>query len=309
VKDTAAAASPFNLAFKSNNIQANQYKLVDCIVRSVIPLGQSVLVFVSGMSDILEIASCFGEEENKFKICPVHSDIPIDDQMNIFDPPEPHEIKIIIATNAAESSITLPDLDYVICLGTHKALTYNAQGHMTQLVGCWISKASATQRAGRTGRTRPGTVYRLYSNKLHAAFPEHEEAEVHRTTHEEIIIKLRSTLEKSLDFNGVLPVLENLIEPPDLSNIEKSFVNLHMMNMISEPSDVGSLTTTGIFAGKLGVGVSLSRLIVYGIMFGIGPEATVITAALLIQQTIFRTANPIVIKDADELNDSVFRNS
>lgn len=305
VKDTTTAASPFSLTFIHKNIQTTQYRVAENIIRSVIPTGQSVLVFVSGMADIVEIASCFGEDDTRYKICPVHSDIPLDDQMDIFELPEHDEVKVILATNAAESSITLPDLDYVICLGTHKALTYNARGHMTQLVGCWISKASATQRAGRTGRTRPGTVFRLYSKKLYDAYPEHEEAEVHRTTHEEMIIKLRSTLEKSLDFTGVMPVLENLIEPPDLDNIEKSFASLHVMNMISEPNDNGALTSTGIFAGKLGIGVSLSRLVVYGIMFGIGPEAVIITSALLMQQTIFRTANPLVIKDPDELNDVI----
>ena len=71
----------------------------------------------------------------------------------------------------------------MICLGTHKALQYNSGTHRVQLVNTWISKASATQRAGRTGRVRPGKVYRLYSRNLHESFSEHEDSEIHRNYH------------------------------------------------------------------------------------------------------------------------------
>ena len=54
----------------------------------------------------------------------------------------------------------------VICLGVHKQVEYNCATHRTMLAGAWVSRASAIQRAGRTGRTRPGTVYRLYSRML-----------------------------------------------------------------------------------------------------------------------------------------------
>jgi hypothetical protein len=80
----------------------------------------------------------------------------------------------------AESSITLPDVDLVLCLGTHKALQYHSSTHRVHLVNTWISKASATQRAGRTGRVRPGRVFRLYTKALHESLREHEESEIQR---------------------------------------------------------------------------------------------------------------------------------
>ena len=89
-------------------------------------------------------------------------------------------MKVILATNAAESSITLPDVDTVICLGTHKSMRYVPASHCVQLVNTWISKASATQRAGRTGRLRPGRVFRLYSRDLESRFDDHEQSEVKR---------------------------------------------------------------------------------------------------------------------------------
>eukprot|EP00957_Ditylum_brightwellii_P103459 7883547-Ditylum_brightwellii.AAC.1 len=74
--------------------------------------------------------------------------------MTAFDSPEKGKVKIIIATNAAESSVTLPDVDHVICLGLCKQISYNPQSHRQILDSTWISRASATQRAGRTGRVR-----------------------------------------------------------------------------------------------------------------------------------------------------------
>jgi len=95
----------------------------------------------------------------------VHSSIPFSEQLNIFAEDE-ECVKICIATNAAESSLTIPDCNNVICFGLEKRVLYSAKRHRTELVQRWISKASATQRAGRTGRVRPGTVWRLYGKEF-----------------------------------------------------------------------------------------------------------------------------------------------
>lgn len=146
----------------------------------------SVLIFVSGMADIVELTEKFEKYEKmktkqlRYRVTPIHSDIPFEEQLLAFQPSLPGEAKIIIATNAAESSLTLTDCDHVICLGTHKMLSYNDKHSTSQLMNCWISQASANQRAGRTGRMRPGTVYRLYSSSLYYKLPEHELSEVQR---------------------------------------------------------------------------------------------------------------------------------
>lgn len=88
---------------------------------------------------------------------------------------------MVVATNAAESSLTLPDCDAVICLGTHKQVERSHESaQQCQLVNSWIPKSSSTQRAGRTGRVRAGTVFRLYSRRLFDALPDHETPEVLR---------------------------------------------------------------------------------------------------------------------------------
>jgi HrpA-like RNA helicase len=176
--------------------------------------------------------------------------------------------QVVVATNAAESSITLPDVDVVICLGTHKALRYDQASHKVQLVNTWISKASSTQRAGRTGRVRPGKVFRLYSKHLFAGMQDHEESEIHRTPLQDVILGLRSMLEASVGFTGVVPILKDLLEPPDMRNVHKSFDYLHYAGMITVPDDIGALTSKGRLAGNLPVDLQLGCLIAYGVALG-----------------------------------------
>ena len=156
----------------------------------------------------------------------------------------------------------------IIISGTHKALRYDQASHKVQLVNTWISKASSTQRAGRTGRVRPGRVYRLYSKQLYLQLQEHEESEVHRTPLQDVILNLRSMLEASINFNGVVPILEDLLEPPDMRNVHKSFDYLHYAGMITQCDDSGGLTSIGRLAGNLPVDLQLGRLIAYGIALG-----------------------------------------
>ena len=103
-------------------------------------------------------------------------------------------MKIVVATNAAESSITLPDCDNVICLGTAKRMEYDMKQHRVQLVHRWISQASATQRAGRTARVRPGTVWRLYTREYYEGMAQFEPPELHATPLDHVILQVRVLL-------------------------------------------------------------------------------------------------------------------
>lgn len=123
-------------------------------------------------------------------------------------------------------------------------------------------------------------------------------------------------LEGTEVFTGMLPILNALLEPPDLCKVEDSFQFLYKgeydvsmscfcslclitfvaANMISQPNDEGMLTYTGLFAGQLPVDLQLSRLIVYGISLGIGAEAVVLASALAQPKSVFRLASALVHK-------------
>jgi HrpA-like RNA helicase len=272
-----------------------QYKLAFNIILECVQVGTGVLVFVSGIQDITEINELFVNMNNsKYIVVHIHSDIPYEEQELAFKPVEADKIKVILATNAAESSITLPDVDVVICLGSHKAIAYDPKSHHVMLVNQFISRASAAQRAGRTGRTRPGTVFRLYSSELYQKFNEHDTPEILRMPLEDVILNLRAMLEESSDFEGVVPILKSLLEAPETSNIDNSFRQLHKYSMITSPGDEGELTPLGRMSGNLPVDLHLSRMISFGIALGIGAEAVAMAAALTIPKSPFRTAHNLI---------------
>ena len=122
---------------------------------------------------------------------------------------------------------------------------------------------------------RPGIVYRLYSQNLYERFQPFDTSEVRRTPLQEIIIQLKAVAESAEAMDeGVSSMLEDLIEPPDLLNIDKSFEFLFDAGMIDEPSDRSRLTPMGKFSSELNVGVELSRLISLGVMIGVGEEVS-----------------------------------
>jgi len=267
-----------------------QYKAAVALVRAVCEVGTGVLIFVSGINDITELVQMF-EPFSKYLVFPIHSDIPADEQELAFGVTPADKVKVVVATNAAESSVTIPDCDVVICLGTHKSLQYSAISHRTQLVNTWISKASSTQRAGRTGRVRPGQVFRLYSSKLFDSMHEHEVAEVHRRPLQDVLLSMWVMLEDAVGFKGVTPFLEGMIEAPDVRNIAKSYQCLYESDLITHPSDEGFLTAVGRLSGELPVDITLGRMIAYGVMLGVVEEAIVLAAALTLPKSPFRYAN------------------
>eukprot|EP01041_Mallomonas_annulata_P005183 gene5183-10365_t len=283
-----------------------QYTVAVGLIKQVVKKGTGVLVFVSGMLDIFELAERLNNLSH-IRICIIHSEIPFEDQEEAFLPTASNEVKVIIATNAAESSITLPDVDVVICLGTHKSMRYVKQNHCEQLVNTWISKASAIQRAGRTGRVRPGSVYRLYSRNLSEKFDEHEMAEVHRQPMQDTILRLRAMLEDTDSFEGVVPVLMDLLEPPDMENVEKSFDYLFRADMLSRPDDSGELTSLGKFAGNLPIDLRHTRLLAYGIALGLKNEAVVMAAAFTLAKPPFIVGSPLIFTDPDQYNHVVMK--
>lgn len=281
----------------------SQYKAAVNLVRAIGVEGTGILIFVSGINDITEIVQLL-EPYSKYLVFPIHSDIPADEQELAFGVTPADKVKVVVATNAAESSVTIPDCDVVICLGTHKSLQYSALNHRTQLVNTWISKASSTQRAGRTGRVRPGTVYRLYSKSLFESMHDHEVAEVHRRPLQDVLLSMWVMLEDAVGFQGVTPFLQGLIEAPDMRNIKQSYQYLYESDLITDPSDDGYLTAMGRLSGELPVDIALGRMIAYGVMLGVGAEAIVLAAALSLPKAPFRYANPIY-SDPEEYNSIV----
>lgn len=285
--------------------------------------GSSVLVFVSGMFDIVRcvsqipnivIAHIFdlriSEAIQKIYIaskritcCPIHSDIPFEEQQQALVRPEQDEVKIIIATNAAESSLTIPDVDNVVCLGLCKQLSYNAKSHRQKLVPAWISKANAIQRAGRTGRVAPGTVYRLYPREVYeCGFAPFEMGEMLRIPLDSVVLMLKEIIPQ---YESVTSVLRSCLEPPDLGSIDNSLRHLHKARFTTTGNDDSGITQLGKFVLALGVDLTLGSLVGLGIQFGVGPESIQLAGVLSCDKGPWLMSNPLV-HPVDQYNGKIF---
>ncbi|KAH8060933.1 hypothetical protein JL722_4223 [Aureococcus anophagefferens] len=201
------------------------------------------------------------------------ADVPFEDQLAVFSGAGAGTIRVILATNAAESGVTIPDCDHVIDLGLAKQIVYNAASHRSLLSQAWISKSSAVQRAGRTGRVRPGHVYRLYAKERYDALDEHATSEIHRCPLDATVLNLM-TLSNATDLSAA-DMLAETVEPPSEAAVARSFAELHASGFIDSPdSDEAQL-------GMLG-------------------DATTLAAALSLPKSPWRIANPLVHDDPDE---------
>ncbi len=285
----------------SRELMTVQYEMAVQVTKAVGIPGSSVLIFVSGMSDILELTDRFERLKGRYQYwtLPIHSDLPSDDQLQAFKPAPEGTVKIVIATNAAESSVTLPDVDHVICLGQVKLIKYDSGTHRTRLSQCWISKASATQRAGRTGRVRPGTVYRLYARELYEyGMVDHEEGEVHRQPLDGVILNLKNILS-----DAVIPILQDILEPPNIDLVGRSFISLFSNDLIDSPCDEGNMTLMGKFVAGVGLDLCLGQMIGLGAQFGCLPEAVCMASVLSVPKLPFRITNPLIHDDPHIYND------
>ena len=149
-------------------------------------------------------------------VLPLYSQLPTKQQLRVFEPPPENTRLIVLATNVAETSITIPGIRFVFDCGRSKEKQYNKRTGVQSFEIGWISKASAAQRAGRAGRTGPGHCYRLYSSAVFERdLPEHTEPEILRTPVEGVVLQL-----KSMDLQHVVNF--PFPTPPDRDSISKA---------------------------------------------------------------------------------------
>jgi len=135
---------------------------------------------------------------NKFLLLPLHGSMPTLNQRDIFQRLPNGMKKIILATNIAETSITIDDVVFVVDCGKAKETSYDALNKLACLTPSWISKASAHQRRGRAGHVQPGICYHLYPKIIYDAMPLYQLPEILRTPLQELCLQI-----KSLQFGSI----------------------------------------------------------------------------------------------------------
>uniref|UniRef100_A0A8D0XSV9 RNA helicase n=1 Tax=Sus scrofa TaxID=9823 RepID=A0A8D0XSV9_PIG len=244
----------------------------------------SVLVFLPGLGEI----NCMHElltnmVHKRLQVYPLHSSVTLEEQNNVFLSPVPGYRKVILSTNIAESSVTVPDVKYVIDFCLTRTLVCDEDTNYQSLRLSWASKTSCNQRKGRAGRVSKGYCYRLVPKDFwDTSIPDHVIPEMLRCPLGSTILKL-----KLLDMGEPRALLATALSPPSLGDIERTILLLKEVGALAvrgprddeNPHD-GELTFLGRVLAHLPVNQQLGKLIVLGHVFGCLDECLIIAASL-----------------------------
>ena len=245
------------------------------------------LVFLPGEREIREAHQAL--ERRKYRhteVLPLYARLSAKDQDRVFQPGP--QRRIVLATNVAETSLTVPRIHYVVDPGVARVKRYSPRQKLDRLHIEAVSQASANQRAGRCGRIAPGTCFRLYSEADFAARPAFTDPEIRRAALAGVILRM---LALGLGDIDKFPFLE----PPDPRAIADGWQQLNELGAVDAQR---KLTTIGRTMAQLPVDVKLARMLVAAQAHGVLHEMLVIASFLGIQDPRERPADARAAADA-----------
>jgi len=233
----------------------------------------SVLVFLPGWSEIKMVADGLekrGDADNLW-VLKLHSSVEREEQQRIFEPAEDGKVKVILATNIAESSVTINDVRCVIDTGLHREMTYDPKRRMSTLETVWICQSNAVQRKGRAGRVRSGRVYRLYTRDQLESVPWRPAPEMQRCNLAQTCLQTISLGRDPRQFLAGSP------DPPSVAAVEAALAELDCIDAI-EDGMPPRILPVGQVLSRMPLDPLSGRAMMLGSLFGV-PQ---MTAALLV---------------------------
>ncbi|KAJ9661809.1 DEAH-box RNA helicase prp16 [Neophaeococcomyces mojaviensis] len=265
---------------------------VDSAVKQVLAIHVSqgvgdILVFMTGQEDIEVTCELIEErlqqlnDPPKLLVLPIYSQMPADLQAKIFDRAPPGVRKVIVATNIAETSLTVDGIMYVVDAGFSKLKVYNPRMGMDTLQITPISQANASQRAGRAGRTGPGKAYHLYTEQAFKdEFYIQTIPEIQRTNLANTVLLLKSLGVKNLlDFD--------FMDPPPQDVMTTSLFDLWALGALNH---VGDLTELGRSMTPFPMEPSLAKMLITSTMpqYQCSEEVLTIVSMLSVPTVFYR---------------------
>lgn len=245
-----------------------------------------VLLFLTGQEEIdtaceilYERTKALGPKVPELTILPIYSALPSEVQSRVFEPTPPGARKVVVATNVAETSLTIPGIYYVVDPGFSKQNAYDARLGMDSLVVMPISQAQARQRAGRAGRTGPGKCYRLYTEAayrnemLPTSIPD-----IQRTNLAHTILLL-----KAMGINDLLSF--DFMDPPPAQTMLTALESLYALSALD---DEGLLTRLGRKMADFPLEPTLAKMLIASVELGCSEEILSIVAMLSIPTVFYR---------------------
>lgn len=260
-----------------------------------------ILVFLTGQEEIETVEEILKERIRKLGtkigeliVCPVYANLPTELQAKIFVPTPDGARKVVLATNIAETSLTIDGIKYVVDSGYSKMKWYNPKTGIESLLVYPISKASAMQRAGRSGRTGPGKCFRLYTiNSYQEDMEDNTVPEIQRTNLANVILIL-----KNLGIDDLLNF--DFLDSPPQELLRKALELLYALGALNQ---VGELTKVGRQMAEFPLDPMLSKMIVASDKFKCSNEIITIAALLSVGNSVFyRPKNKKFVADNARMN-------
>ncbi|KZT74762.1 P-loop containing nucleoside triphosphate hydrolase protein [Daedalea quercina L-15889] len=243
--------------------------------------SSAVLVFMPGMAEIRRLTDLllehpvFGSEDH-FWVYPLHSTISSEQQGAVFDIPPAGIRKIVIATNIAETGITIPDITCVIDTGKHREMRFDEKRQISRLVETFIAKSNAAQRRGRAGRVQAGLCFHLFTKIRHdTKLAPHPDPEMMRLSLSDLALRIK--IMKVRLGTSIEDVLSRALDPPLPVNIQRAVSALVEVRALT-PSE--EITPMGRLLSKLPTDVHLGKFLLIATLFRCLDPALTIAAAL-----------------------------
>ena len=271
----------------AGEVDAEPTDLFDAIIAGIGELQREgpgdILVFLSGEAEIRDaqeaITAKLGDGPHGVDVLPLFGRLSAADQHRVFQPGSGSRLRrrVVLATNVAETSLTVPGITYVIDVGTARISRYSTRAKIQRLPIEPVSQASANQRSGRSGRTSPGIAIRLYSEADFTARPEFTEPEILRTNLAAVILQM---IALGLGDIAAFPFLQ----PPDSRGIKDGLDLLRELGAITAGADKQpAVTRVGKQLSRLPLDPRLARMVIESKKYGTTREVMAIVAGLSIQ--------------------------
>ncbi|KAL3926244.1 MAG: hypothetical protein SGBAC_013551 [Bacillariaceae sp.] len=271
---------------------------VEAAVRTTLHIYQcegpgDILVFLTGEAEIEQAceeirqkASSMTREHGELVVYPLYSSLPPEQQRKIFSAAPKAQVaggppgrKVVVSTNIAETSLTIDGIVYVVDPGFSKQKVYNPRIRVESLLVSPISRASARQRSGRAGRTRPGKCFRLYTEKSF-------HNDLQETTYPEILRSKMSNVVLTLKKLGIDDLVHfDFMDPPAPETLMRA---LELLNYLGALDDEGEMTEMGYQMSELPLDPQLAKMILVSPDYGCSAEIVTIVAMLSVPQIFLR---------------------
>ncbi|KAA8903152.1 P-loop containing nucleoside triphosphate hydrolase protein [Sphaerosporella brunnea] len=248
-----------------------------------------ILVFLTGREEIERAVRTITERSSdlhprapQLLPLPLYAGLSLAQQLAVFDPAPENHRKVILSTNIAEASVTIDGIAFVIDSGFAKLRCYNPSTGISTLTAIPISKASATQRAGRAGRTRPGKCYRLYTEKAHSSLGDVAVAEIQRSDLAGTILQL-----KALGIDNIARF--DFVAAPPAELVVRALELLYSLGALDEYARL--TRPLGLQMAELPLDPMLSRTLLASVSLGCFSQMLSIAAMTTVQNVFITHAD------------------